>query len=63
MVSLAEQQDPLDAVLEAIEQRAAHAAHKPDPSLVKTQVRPLITEAARLTADREMRTLVQELKG
>lgn len=58
----AEASDPLDTLLHAIEQRAAHAAHKPNADLVRAEVRPLVTEAARLQADADMRALVQELK-
>ena len=52
----------MDVLLEAMEQRAAHNANKMNADLVKTDLRPLVAEAARLQADKDMRQLVQTLK-
>ena len=54
--------DPLNALLEAMERRAEQAAHRPNADLIKAQVRPLVTEAARLQADNDMRRIVKEVK-
>ena len=53
---------PLDALITAMEARAAAAAHLANADLVRTQVRPLVSEAMRLQADVRMRALVQQLK-
>lgn len=52
----------LDALLDALEARAAQAAHHANADLVKLQVRPLVTETMRLQADAHMRDVVKQLK-
>ena len=52
----------LDALLDALEARAAQAGHHANADLVKLQVRPLVTETMRLQADAHMRDVVKQLK-
>lgn len=49
-------------LLEAMDQRAEQAAHRPNAGLIRDQIRPLVTEAMRLESDTDMRRMVQELK-